>query len=79
MAGTSAGGFEGVYIMVDMEDRLVESLAETAGEFAHVECFDDERRSEVYTILQAMRSDSETHRATIELLARGLSQERAHA
>ena len=60
MAGTSASGPEGVYLIADLEERLVKGLIETADEVAHVECFDDEQRSEVYTILQAMRNDSET-------------------
>ena len=41
---------------------------ETADEIAHVECFDEEQRSEVYAILQALKSDTEAHQLMVNQL-----------
>jgi len=51
-----------VSTVVGMETRLAEKLTETADEVAHTECFDQEQRAEIYTILQAMKADTEAHR-----------------
>jgi len=51
--------------LAEVEDRLAAALKETAGDVARSECFDTEQRAEVYAILDAMRSDSEVHRASI--------------
>ncbi len=66
----------GVYIseIASREDRLADALVKASDEVAHVECFDDEERSEIYTILQAIRSGTETHRTAIDLLARKLDR-----
>ncbi len=44
-----------------LEDQLRATLAATADEVAHAECFDEEQRAEVYSILHALKSDSERH------------------
>ena len=67
-------GDEGVYISnvsaaTNMEDQLTESLRETANDLEHMELFDTEQRAEIYTILEAMRSDTELHRAVAARLA----------
>ncbi|MHC4561508.1 MAG: hypothetical protein ACYS8X_01910 [Planctomycetota bacterium] len=52
-----------------IEDQLAATLTETADEIEHSECFDSEERSEVYTILKAMLSDSTEHRDLLTRLA----------
>jgi len=32
---------------------------------AHAQCFDDEQRAEVYTILDALKSDCDAHRRIV--------------
>ena len=44
-----------------LEDQLRATLAATADEVARAECFDEEQRAEVYSILHALKSDSERH------------------
>ena len=44
-----------------LEDQLRATLVATADEVAHAECFDEEQRAEVYSILHALKSDSERH------------------
>ena len=56
-----------------IEHQLASTLVATAEEFRRAECFDDEQRAEIYAILQALRDDTEAHRAMIDLLARQLS------
>jgi len=51
-----------VSAVVGMEARLADKLSEAADEVAHTECFDQEQRAEIYTILQAMKADAEAHR-----------------
>ena len=48
-----------------IEAQLAAKLAEAADEVAHTECFDQEQRAEIYTILQAMKADSEVHRQLV--------------
>ena len=59
-----------VSALTGIEHQLASVLIETADEIKHVECFDDEQRAEVYAILQALRDDTEAHRAMVDLLAR---------
>lgn len=47
--------------MAQIESRLAAKLREAASEVAHTETFDQEQRAEIYTILQAMRQDTEIH------------------
>lgn len=44
-----------------LEDQLRATLLAAADEVAHAECFDDEQRAEVYSILNALKNDSERH------------------
>lgn len=55
------------------EDGIARTLTLTADELAHAECFDEEQRAEIYAILQAIKTDTETHRQAVELLAKRLS------
>ncbi|HUU22921.1 MAG TPA: hypothetical protein VM389_10340 [Phycisphaerae bacterium] len=48
-----------------LEQQLAAALSETSEELAHAECFDTEQRSELYTILQTLISDTQTHRQWI--------------
>ncbi len=75
MTGSLRG--EGNYIseIADIESKLAIDVGKAAEEVAHVECFDDEQRSEVYAILQTLKSDCETHRRAAELLADKLTRE----
>jgi hypothetical protein len=56
--------------LLNLERQLAATLSEAADEIAHSECFDDEQRAEVYTIVQALLSDTDAHRAAIEQLSR---------
>ena len=56
-----------------IEHQLASALMETAEEFRRAECFDDEQRAEVYAILEALRGDTDAHRAMVDLLARELA------
>ena len=60
-----------------IEHQLASALVETADEIRYVECFDDEQRAEVYAILQALRTDTEAHRAMVDLLTRQLNTPRS--
>jgi hypothetical protein len=62
--------------LAGLEARIAASLDETADELAHAECFDEEQRAEIYAILQALRTDSRNHRATIDLLAAKLGSDK---
>ena len=63
----------------NIENQLVASLVETADELARNESLDNEQRAEVYAIIDAIRTDTEAHRAVVELLKRQLSENVAHA
>jgi hypothetical protein len=54
---------------VGVEAGIVRALSESADELAHAECFDQEQRAELYTILQAIQADTANHRQMIDLLA----------
>jgi hypothetical protein len=57
--------------VVAMENVLAKSLLATSSEVAHSEYLSVEQRSEVYSILEALRSDTEHHKKAIRLLAGG--------
>ena len=59
--------------MARLEEQLTFTLAEAADRIEHMDCFDQEQRAEIYTILEALRADTETHRARAALLARQLT------
>lgn len=48
-----------------LEEQLALQLDQTAHEIEHMDCFDDEQRAEIYTILQALREDSQAHRHAV--------------
>jgi hypothetical protein len=50
-----------------LEEDLSRTLRRTAEEIAHSECLDEEQRAEVYAILEALRSDTQTHRRLVGL------------
>jgi len=62
-----------------MEDRLAATLMRAADQVAHAECFDSEQRAEVYTILETLKANTETHRAMVKLLARRMKERQADA
>lgn len=47
--------------VVSLERKAAVVLDETAEDLAHAECFDPEQRSELYTILEALKADSQAH------------------
>ena len=53
---------------VSLEDDLAALLAEAADEVSRAECFDEEQRAEVYTILNTLQADAEIHRGIVHLL-----------
>ncbi len=75
MSGTQLQFSGDVSLLAGIEHQLAAVLVETADEVKHVECFDDEQRAEVYAILQALRIDTEAHRAMVELLTRQLQRD----
>ena len=63
-------GLQGnIQAVATMENRLASSLTATSSEVAHSEYLSVEQRSEVYSILDALRADNEHHKKAIRLLA----------
>ncbi len=48
-----------------LEAQLASVLRRTTQQIAHSECFDDEQRAEVYSILHALKADTEIHQNVI--------------
>ena len=48
-----------------IEQGLVDTVQAAAREVQHTECLDDEQRAEVYSILHALRNDTEAHRQIV--------------
>ena len=44
-----------------LEEDLADQLAKIQYELDHTDCFDDEQRAEIYTIVQALRDDTKAH------------------
>lgn len=61
--------------IVNLESQITQSLTEAAQEIEYVECFDEEQRAEVYTILRAMLSDTKVHRSLLDRLGSKLGKE----
>jgi hypothetical protein len=59
---------QGKQQLTNAESNIADSLASTSEELAHAECFDHEQRAEIYAILGAIKTDTENHRRTIELV-----------
>jgi hypothetical protein len=51
--------------VVRIEEQLAAALVTTSINIEHVDCLDEEQRSEIYTILHALRSDNEQHRQIV--------------
>ena len=69
MAEVDSQFYQGKPQLTDAESKIAYSLASAAEELAHTECFDQEQRAEIYAILGAIKTDTENHRRTIELVA----------
>ncbi|TFG88601.1 MAG: hypothetical protein E4H17_02105 [Gemmatimonadales bacterium] len=68
-------GLQGdIQAVATMENSLASSLTATSSEVAHSEYLSVEQRSEVYSILEALRADTEHHKKAIRLLAGGLGK-----
>jgi hypothetical protein len=50
---------------IRLEEELSDALRRTADEVARAQCLDEEQRAEVYTILDALRADTQTHCRTV--------------
>ncbi len=57
-----------------LEDKLKATIAQSSHEVAHCECFDSEQRAEIYTILETLKSNSETHRAMVKLITQKMKE-----
>lgn len=58
-----------IQAVVTLENRLASSLTATSSDVAHSEYLSVEQRSEVYSILEALRAGHEHHKKAIRLLA----------
>ncbi len=78
---TEANGLASTYVaeMGSLDDRFRATLTETSDDVAHSECFDREQRAEVYTILETLKANAETHRAMVKLLHSKLREDAASA
>ena len=65
MRSLQSSGPAEVSRIATLEGQLSAALSETAEEISHTECLDCEQRAEIYTILQTMRCDTETHRTVV--------------
>ena len=48
-----------------IEQGLVDTVQAASREVQYTECLDDEQRAEVYSILHALRNDTEAHRQIV--------------
>jgi len=69
MSGCSGSVSTDMSAMLNVEKQLAATLTEASDEIAHTECLDCEQRAEVYTIIQALKSDTKNHHELVELLA----------
>ena len=71
---TEAEGSASTYVteMGSLGDKLKATLTETADDIARTESFDTEQRAEIYTILDTLKANTETHRAMVKLLTQQL-------
>jgi hypothetical protein len=61
MSGTLGNYHSDVSNVVNIEQQLALTLSIAAKAVDHMDCFDAEQRSEIYTILQALRQDTAAH------------------
>ncbi|MCL2700122.1 MAG: hypothetical protein FWE88_00340 [Phycisphaerae bacterium] len=47
--------------LAKLEEHLADQLAKIQYELDHTDCFDPEQRAEIYTIVQALREDTQAH------------------
>lgn len=59
----------------DLETSLLSEIDAASVHLQRVNCLDEEQRAEVHTILEAMKHDTESHAATVQLLAGGHGRE----
>jgi hypothetical protein len=69
MTGIQGSSPSDVSALTSLEEQLAAQLYVTADEISRAECFDDEQRSEVYTILETLQADSQAHRAAVKLIS----------
>ena len=62
MQGQLPGAIDGI---VGIEDQLAAALSKATSQIARLDFMDDEQRSEIYTILQAMQTDTQAHRCLV--------------
>jgi len=55
---------------VNLERQIGSVLRRAADEIAHAESFDEEQRSEIYSILTALESDNRLHAAAADALSK---------
>lgn len=79
MAGEYENATNDISAIAGLENQLVTALKKTSRDLAHIESLDGEQRAEIYSILQAMKVETESDRATVEMLLRRLSGEVANA
>jgi len=77
-------GEQGVYVsdvsgMADRENQVAAALLAADDQIAHAESLDTEQRSEIYAILEAMKSDAQTHRLLLAGIAESLGGRQSDA
>ena len=65
----------GMTDMTGIEAHLAAMLTEAEDEVAHMESLDTEQRAEIYTILQALKADSQLHRQLVGQWANDITGE----
>lgn len=70
---TGLTGVDGVTLqgILRMENELFSCLQAVRSEVAHAECFDEEQRAEVYTILKSLSDNTAGRCAMLSALAAG--------
>ena len=61
MSGTFGNYHSDVSNVAGIEQQLALTLSIAAKAVDHMDCFDSEQRSEIYTILQTLRQDTAAH------------------
>ena len=75
----ASAGPEDLSNIVELEEKLARALGRAWRDVAHIEWPDEEQRAEIYTILQALRDDSQVHREALTALSGRASGERTNA
>ena len=73
MAGATGRYVSDVSGAAEIEEQLAATLAKTLNDLDRAECFDEEDRSELYAILKAMKSETQSHQ---ELLGQWVGRPR---